>query len=297
MGQLFDLNDLSIFCRVVQEGGFASAARRFRASKATLSRRVALLEQQLGVQLLVRTTRKIKTTEIGRDFYSRAQGILAASEDAWISVSNTKTDPAGLLRITAGVEFGIEFLSPLLSKYLHEYPNVAAELDLTGRFVDLIYEGFDVGIRIGPLDDSTLSSPKIGSFRYGLFASPEFARKAKISSPSQVSKLPALVFKRSEHSEIWSLVKGPQEQSVTVTPRLMSNNHWALRSAAVAGLGIAFSPTFIMSKEVARKHLVPILPEWGSTEISVHAVFPAQRFLAPKVRRFVDYLANALRLH
>lgn len=253
-----------------------------------------MLEQLLGAQLLVRTTRNVKTTEIGRDFYSRALGILAASEDALLSVSNTKTDPTGLLRITTGVEFGIEFLSPLLNQYLSKHPKVAAELDLTGRFVDLVYEGFDLGVRIGPLDDSNLSSRKIGTFRYGLFASPEFAQKAKLSKPAQLTRTPALVFKRPEHSGVWSLVSGHTEQSITVVPKLISNNHWALRSAAIAGLGVAFSPTFIMATELRNKRLVQILPEWGSAEIPIHTVFPAQRFLAPKVRRFVDFLVESL---
>ena len=115
MSELFDLNDLLLFCQVVQEGSFAGAARRFRGSKATISRRVALLEQRLGAQLLIRTTRTVRTTEVGRDFYGRAQGILAAPEDALLSISRTRGEPSGLLRVTAGVEFGSEFIDCMRS--------------------------------------------------------------------------------------------------------------------------------------------------------------------------------------
>jgi LysR family transcriptional regulator, regulator for bpeEF and oprC len=295
MMELPDLKDLSLFCRVVQEGSFAGAARRFGSSKATVSRRVALLEQSLGAQLLIRTTRTVKPTELGRDFYSRAIGILAAADDALASVKKTRGEPSGLLRITAGVEFGVEFLSPLLSDYLTYNTQVSAELDLTGRFVDLVYEEFDLGIRVGPLGDSSLSSRKLGSFRYGVFASPSLIRKqSRIQKPSQLAGLPALVFKRPEHTEHWVLLKGHTEQTVKVTSKLTSNNHWALRRAAVAGLGFVFGPTFLMKEDVQNKRLVQILPEWGSTEIAVHAVFPAQKFLAPKVRRFVDHLVMKL---
>jgi LysR family transcriptional regulator, regulator for bpeEF and oprC len=294
MRRLFDLNDLTLFSQVVQEGSFAAAARKFGGSKATVSRRIAILEQELGAQLLVRTTRSLKPTEIGRDFYSRAQGILSASEDALNSVAKTKSEPSGLLRVTAGVEFGIEFLGPILNEYLALHPEVSGELDLTGRFVDLVYEGFDLGIRVGPLDDSTLSSRRLGSFRYGLFAAPSLLKRYTFKSPRQLTDVPALVFKRSDHSESWTLLKGHTEMTVDVQPRLISNNHWALRSAAVAGLGVVFSPTFIMKQEIATGRLKPVLEGWGSHEIPVHAVFPSQRFLSPKVRRFLDHFSLIL---
>lgn len=291
-----NLNDLLLYCQVVQEGSFAAAARRFGGSKATVSRRIAQLEQALGAQLLIRTTRSLKTSEVGRDFFRRAQGILAASDEALAAVTRTKDEPTGLLRVTTGVELGIEFLSPLLDEYLEQHPQVSAELDLTGRFVDLVYEGFDLGIRVGALDDSSLSSRKLGSFRYGVFASPALIGKNKITTPKQLSQFPGLVFKRSEHSEVWTLVNGHSEQKVSVTPKLSSNNHWALRQAAVSGLGIVFGPTFIMRSEVKRGRLVQLLPQWGSPEIPIHAVFPAQKFLSSKVRRFIEHLVSHLRV-
>lgn len=296
MSELFDLNDLLLFCQVVQEGSFAGAARRFRGSKATISRRVALLEQRLGAQLLIRTTRTVRTTEVGRDFYGRAQGILAASEDALLSISRTRGEPSGLLRVTAGVEFGSEFIAPLLNEYLANHPKVWAELDLTGRFVDLAYDDFDLGVRVGPLDDSNLSSRRLGTFSYGLFASPERMKSVRIERPEHLARLPGLVFKRPEHSEVWSLLRGATEQRVTVRPALVSNNHWVLRDAAIAGLGVVFGPRFIMAPALRAGTLVRVLPEWGSPEIPVHAVFPAQRFLAPKVRGFVEHLVARLKL-
>lgn len=296
MKPLLDLESLSLFCLVVQEGSFTRAARKASGSKATLSRKIAILEQSLGVQLLVRTTRSLTPTEIGRDFYSRSLGLLHANDEALSSVTQTKGIPSGLLRVTAGVEFGTEFISPLLNQYLERYPQVQGELDLTGRFVDLVHEGFDIGIRLGQLDDSTLSSRKLGSLSYGLYASPQYLSRNRIQRIDVLKNMPALIFNRPGHHSEWTLVKEGTERTVKMKPKLLANNHWSLRSAAIAGLGIAFSPTLLMREEVRAKRLVHVLPEWSSPEIPVYAVFPSQRYLAPKVRHFVDYLAENLKL-
>lgn len=296
MKQLLDLESLSIFCLVVQEGSFTKAARKASGSKATVSRKVALLEQSLGVQLLVRTTRSLTPTEIGRDFYNRALGLINANDEALGSVTQTQGKPAGVLRITAGVEFGTEFVSPLLNRYLELYPEVQGEMDLTGRFIDLVHEGFDLAIRLGQLEDSTLSSRKLGSLRYGLYASPKLLKKIRIHRIDQLKTAPALVFNRPGHHSEWTLLNGATERTLRMKPRMIANNHWALRSAAIAGIGVTFSPTLLMRNEVRSKKLIHILPEWTSPEIPVHAVFPSQRYLAPKVRHFVDYLAAKLKL-
>ena len=295
MNTPLDLESLSQFCLIVQEGSFTEAARKSSTSKATLSRNLALLEQSLGVQLLVRTTRSLRTTEIGRDFYHRALGILGASEEAVAAVTRTQNAPTGLLRVAAGVEFGTEFVMPLLSEYLKLHPQVQAELELSGRFIDLVHEGFDVGVRIGTLDDSSLSSRKLGSLRYGLYASPEFLKRHPIKRIETLAKVPALAFKRPGHHSEWTLLKGGTERSVRVEARMISNNHWSLRTAAINGLGVAFSPTLLMNASVRAGALVPVLPEWSSPEIPIHAVFPSQRYLAPKVRFFIDYLVKHLK--
>ncbi|MBU6153156.1 MAG: LysR family transcriptional regulator [Bdellovibrionales bacterium] len=296
MKPVLDLESLSHYCLVVQEGSFTGAAKKLTASKATVSRNVALLEESLGVQLLIRTTRSLRTTEIGRDFYHRALGILGASDEAVAAVTSTTRDPSGLLRIAAGVEFGTEFVMPKLTEYLKLHPQVQAELELSGRFIDLVHEGFDVGIRIGALDDSTLSSRKLGSLRYGLYASPEFLKQYPIRKIETLKQVPALIFNRPGHHSEWTLLKGETERSLKVQARMISNNQWSLRTAAIAGLGITFSPTILMNEAVRSKKLVHVLPEWTSPEIPIHAVFPSQRYLAPKVRSFVDHLARTLTL-
>ncbi|MBU6375422.1 MAG: substrate binding domain-containing protein [Bdellovibrionales bacterium] len=192
------------------------------------------------------------------------------------------------------VSFDTISVKPRTFRYFSKFRE--GEIDLTGRFIDLVHDGFDLAVRLGNLEDSTLSSRKLGSLRYGLYASPKLLKQYRMDRVDQLKNVPALIFNRPDHHSEWTLVKEGTERTVQMTPRLIANNHWALRSAAIAGLGVSFSPTLLMREEVRKRRLIRVLPEWTSPEIPVHAVFPAQRYLAPKVRHFVDYLVANLKL-
>lgn len=289
------LDDLRAFLRIAQEGSFSKAARMLDVPKATLSRRVAQLERDLGVQLLVRTTRTVQVTEAGRAFMPDASAALTALEDAAARVRDAGGVPRGRLRLTSSVEFGVAVLSPLLAEFAAAEPQVELEVELTGRRVDLVYEGIDLALRIGPLPDSSLAARRLGTLRYGLYASPAYlARRDPPRYAHDLAEHPALQFVGADPQPRWTLFDGAQLLEVPIRPRVRANNHWVLRDAALAGLGIAFCATLVAESEVASGRLVRVLPEWGAREIPVHAVFPAQRFLSPKVRACVDFLVRRL---
>lgn len=296
MESYIQIESLHLFLKVIEAGSFSAVCKSTKMPKATLSRKISQLEGNLGAQLFVRNTRSLKLTELGREILSRAKVIVAAHEDSKSIARNTKAEPQGLLRVTAGVEFGLNVISPLATEYCKKYPAVQVELDLTGRSVDLIYEGFDLAVRIGPLDDSSLSARRLGSFRYGLFAAPELIKKYRIKGDLEVLRdVPTLGFTRVDKHLSWRLRSSSEEREIKIQPRMMSNNYAVLCDAAVDGLGVVYMPIFLAQQAVASKKLVQLFSRWQSIEIPVHFVYPSQRFLSPKVRTFVDFTLQRLK--
>lgn len=295
MEQYPNLESLSLFIKVVESSSFAKVTRQYNIPKASLSRKISQLEEFYGAQLLVRNTRHVQLTEVGREIFQKFQTILLLCEDTQSVVLKTKEKPQGLLRISAGVEYGLSVISPLVNSYLQLFPNVNVELDLTGRRVDLIYEGFDLGVRIGPLEDSTLAMRKVGSFQYGLYCSPAFLKEHKSLTVEKLSKVPTLGFTRAGNKKMWTLLNQQNLQKVEISPRLVSNNYWALLNAAEAGVGVVFMPVFLAEKSIKKNLIQPILPSWKSEEISVHFVYPSQKFVTSKVRNFIDFAVKKLK--
>lgn len=286
-----DLHDLRCFLRVVQEGGFSAAAKALGLPKATVSRRVAQLERQLGAQLLVRTTRSVRTTELGSEYARRAAQALLALDEAQAAIAETEAGLRGRLRVTASVEYGVTALTPVIAEYCRRHPAMEVELDLTGRRADLVFEGWDLAVRVGPLPDSTLQARLIDSLHHALYASPVFlAAAGRLDYVHELERLPALSFTGVSAEPYWTLTDGAQTLRLAIRPRLAVNSHWSLRAAAEAGLGVALMSTAIAAEAEARGALTRLFPSWRSPEIPVHAVYPSQRHLAPKLRTFVDLL-------
>lgn len=291
-----ELTALQAFVKVVQTGSFTRAAAALGTQKAHLSRVVAQLETSLGVRLLERTTRALSLTEVGREFFERAVGILAAVEDARRTVQKAQGEPGGTLRLTCGVEFGMIAVSAWIGRYLQRYPQVRVDADFSGRLVDLVHEGFDLAIRVGPLADSTLAARRLGDLSYGLFAAPEYlARRGEPAHPTDLSAHAALVFAAGRHRASWSLARADATERVDLTPRLRANNVFAVRDAAVAALGVAQLPRIVAAAAVRAGQLRPVLAEWAPPPVPVHAVFASARYLTPKVRAFIDLAVEAMR--
>lgn len=289
MKSTMDLAAIQAFVKIVQAGSFTRAAEMLDTHKARLSRVVSELERELGARLLERTTRSLALTEVGREFHARALAILAAVDDARLAVQQSQGAPRGTLRLTCGVEFGLLAVGRWIERYLALHPQVKVEAEITGRLVDLVHEGFDLAIRVGQLPDSTLAARRLGQLTYGLYAAPAYlARRGTPDTPDALAGHDTLVFATTAARHSWVLSHGSTQHRVTPSPRLRASNSFIVRDAAAQGLGIAALPRLVADPLVAEGRLQPVLPEWSPPSAPVHAVFASARFLAPKVRAFVD---------
>jgi DNA-binding transcriptional LysR family regulator len=291
-----ELTSLQAFVKVVQTGSFTRAADALNTQKAYLSRVVTQLEKELGVRLLERTTRALSLTEIGREFFERAVGILASVEDAQRTVQKAQGEPRGVLKLTCGVEFGMIAVSGWIGAYLERYPQARVDADFTGRIVDIVHEGFDLAIRLGPLAGSTLTARKLGELRYGLFAAPAYlARRGTPDQPGDLEAHETLAFAGGSHQATWSLSLGDRQERVVLQPRMKANNVFAVRDGAIASLGIAQLPMIVAVPAVQAGQLRRLLTDWSLPAVPVHAVFASARYLTPKVRAFIDLAAEVMR--
>ncbi|WP_438043041.1 LysR substrate-binding domain-containing protein [Sorangium sp. So ce128] len=286
------LEELAAFVAVVEANGFTAAARAMRARKATLSARVQELEQRLGVSLLVRTTRSLRLTDEGRAYFEHARRSLAAARDAEAVVALARSKPSGLLRITTSAALAGALLESVITPYLARYPEVFVELDTSVRRVDLAREGFDLAIRVGPLDDSSLVARRLGTATGGYYASPRYLdRRGVPARPEDLGRHETIVVAREEGPKDWPFVAGSRRRSIAVRPRLSVGSFELAAQAAAAGAGIVRAPLYFVRPFLSKKRLVQVLKEWTPQGFDVHAVFPPGGTLVPKTRVFLDMLA------
>ena len=291
---MHDLNDLYYFVQVVEHGGFAPAARALGEPKSKLSRRIALLEERLGVRLIQRSTRHFLVTEIGQNYYAHCKAMLVEADAAQAAVEQTRSEPSGIVRLTCPVALLHARVSVMLAGFMAHYPQVVVHLEATNRRVDLIAEGIDVAIRVRPMpiEDSDLMLKILAQRGHALVASPDLAEKAgAISVPADLNGLPSLDLGPMRQEHIWKL-EGPDgaEALIHHRPRLVSDDMIALRSAAIAGVGVVHLPLLMVSDEIRNGQLVRLLPSWAPKRQVVHAVYPSKRGLLPSVRALLDYL-------
>lgn len=290
-----DLNAVTAFVAVVEHRSFRAAARSLNVPKSTVSRRVALLEEQLGVQLLQRTTRTVTLTDIGEAFHQRCSQALGTITDAAREVQQSEASPRGVLRMTAPVTFAEHFLGDILTEFMTENPDVRVTLDLTDRYVDLVAEGYDLALRAGPLADSSLKARLLGTNPIVMVASPKYlARHGTPQSPADLLDHDCIVYANHERSAKWPLLVKRKVTAMPVRARVAVNSFMLARDFAVAGLGIARMPGGFSADFEADGSLVRVLSEFEPPLSPLHAVFPPGPHLAPRVRAFVDLLASRL---
>jgi DNA-binding transcriptional LysR family regulator len=286
------LEQLKILVRVIQSGSFTRAAELLGTQKSYVSRVIAQLEGELGAKLLERTTRAVSVTEVGREVFERAVGILAAVEDTTRLVHNVQGEPRGLLRLTCGVEFGMLAVGRWVDEYLDKNPMVTADVEYTSRVLDLVHEGFDLSIRVGRIQESRLVARPLGHLAYALFACPRYLdRQGRPSTPEQLREHSLVMFSGGTQRRGWTLLPGGVERDaikVEGPARLRVNNSFAVRDALLRSLGIGQLPLLIAMEGLAAERLVPVLPHWRPPAVPVHAVYPSNRYLSPKVRAFID---------
>ena len=294
-----DLNDLYYFVQVVDHGGFAPAGRALGEPKSKLSRRIALLEERLGVRLIQRSTRHFSVTEIGQNYYAHCKAMLVEADAAQAAVEQTRSEPSGIVRLTCPVAFLHARVSAMLAGFMVQHPNVVIHLEATNRRVDLIAEGIDVAIRVRPMpiEDSDLMMKVLALRGHALVASPDLVKRAgSIRVPADLNGLPSLDLGPPRQEHIWKL-EGPDgaQADIRHQPRLVSDDMIALRSAAIVGVGIVHLPLLMVSDEIREGKLMHLLPGWAPKRHVVHAVYPSKRGQLPSVRALLDYLSACFR--
>ncbi len=283
---------ITAFASVVEQSGFAAAARTLGASRSQINKAVINLEDDLGVQLLQRTTRRVSPTPSGQAFYEKCRAILDDLSEAERSLKDTSDRPAGRLKINAPLSFGMAHLGPALIDFMKRYPDITTELELSDRFIDPVSEGYDITVRIGaPNPIPSLIDHEIVEMKRVLCASPSFLKDIGAPEvPHDLTQLPCLHYGNLTAGDTWELHNGERAETVRTQGTLCSNNGEVLRDGAVAGLGIAMLPTFIVGKELQAGRLVTLLPDWKPTALQLCLLYPPNRHLATRVRLLVEFI-------
>lgn len=294
------VGDLALFLRVLDLGSISAAARSLDLSVAVASQRLKRLERDLGVRLLHRTTRQLHATPEGAALAEQGRALVEDLEALTGGLRQAATEVAGSLRLTASASFGRQYLSPLLPEFLARYPRVKVSVNLNDQLLDLVSSGFDMAIRIGALEDSTLVARKLAPNRRVICASPEYVRRRGMpNSPEELARHECLMLVGSQgRQDLWRLHdRAGREIAVRVSGRFESNLGELLRDAAVAGLGIAVHSTWHVNEDLRAKRLVAVMPDYGVAESGIYAVMPQRRLIPPRVRAFSDFLAERFGEH
>jgi DNA-binding transcriptional LysR family regulator len=288
------LDAMAVFARVVETESFSAAAHQLGMAKSSVSKQISRLEDELAVRLLNRTTRRLSLTEAGSAFYQGCQRVVAEAAAAESAVTHLAAAPRGRLRVSAPMSFGVRHLSPALPVLLGRCPELTIDLALNDRLVDLIEEGFDVGVRIAHLKESSLVARRLAPSHPILCASPEYlAAHGRPRAAEDLMDHECLLYSYNTSGEIWRFSGPDGRRTLRVRGRLRANSGESLLAAALAGFGIARLPSFICGDALRSGRLVCLLPEWGDPqEPVVNAIYPAGRNLSPKVRVFIDFLVE-----
>ncbi len=289
------LTEMEAFATVVDQGGFTDAAKKMGISKSAVSKHVSSLEARLGARLLNRTTRRVSPTEIGLAYYDRARRVLNDAGEADSLVTSMQSAPSGLLRISVATDFGVNHLSPILGEFLQEFPDITVNMVLNNRYVELISEGFDMAIRIGELEDSTLRARKLTETTKRMVGSPEYFKK--YGRPQKIDDLnehKLLHYSNQANNAVWKLTApSGEKRQVRTAGWLTVNDGQSLLNAAISGLGIAYLPSFLYAEALAQGLVEEAIPDLPIDTQGIYAVYPPGRFTQPKVRAFIDFLVQA----
>lgn len=289
--QQYDLLSLRSFIAVVDCGSFNQAADLLHASTAAVSRRISNLESALGVKLLNRTTRSQDLTEAGRQFYEDTLNILQFLEEAEERVRCESQMLKGKLRVAAPLSFGIQQIASILPDFMKLYPDLKVELQLEDRFTDLVSEGIDVAMRIGILQDSSLIPTYISDIERVFIASPEYLKQnGTPTRPQQLKSHDCLHYNLISTREEWNLNKGEHNESITITPRLSTNNGEVLMQAALQGMGISLLPRFLVQSAIDSGQLQVLFDDYTPAPFGLYAVRPSRSYTPARVRVFIDYM-------
>ncbi len=297
MNQDIDLNDMLVFAKVAEKGGISAAARELQQPKSRVSRRMAALESSLGVRLLERTSRAVNLTEAGNIYYQHCKRVQEEASSATESINQMLDTPRGHLRITASVTFGQYFLAPHIAEFIEKYPQISLDLNLNNRRVDLITEGFDVALRVGKLNDSSLISKHLGGSHAQLFAAPQYLdTQSRIDKLEDLENHQLLYMSDSDTGNHWTLQnQAGQQKQIAVYPKIRINDLTTLQAVAENGGGIAWIPSYLAHDALENERLTCVLPEWTSPHFNFYAIFPSRQGATQKVRAWIDFISEKMK--
>jgi len=283
------------FVRTVESGTFVRAAERLGLSTSSLSRLVADLEQHLGARLINRTTRRLSLTESGQSYYERCVTLLADLAEAEAVASQSAAEPRGTIRLTCSYSVAEQRVAPAIADFAEQHSQVKFELVVSDRMVDLVEEGFDLAIRVGPVGSDRMVARRLGSMRLVACAAPAYlASHGWPGAPADLANMNALTYAYSSAPRLWRFTDPHGHiHEVRVNGSLHANSGDALRAAAIGGLGVINEPDFLLREALERGQLVPVLPNYETGGGDIWAVYPSRRHLSLKVRLFVDHIARA----
>lgn len=295
---MHDLNDMMYFSEVVNQGSFSAAGRSLGIPKSRVSRRVARLEEELGVRLLQRTTRKLSLTTAGEVFHRHCMAICEEARAATAAVAQMQAEPRGLIRVVCPVTLAQTVIGPLLPDFLRQYPLVQVQMQVNNRVVDIVEEGVDVALRVrnSLMDSGSLVVKRLGMSQLLLVASPALlARQGRPERPADLTLLDSVAMSANEGRAVWSL-HGPNgaQYQLTHRPHYVADDMLTLKFAMLGGVGLGVLPDYMCTEEIAAGSLVQVLPEWSTAPGIVHAVFSSRRGMVPAVRSFLDFLGERL---
>lgn len=291
-----NLNDLSLFIRVVETGSFTAAAESLNVQKSTISRRIAQLEDTLGIRLIQRTTRKLKLTPEGEELFSRAQPLVDDLEAVQDDISASRTELRGRLRLTMPTEIGVFMMNRVITSFMQAYPRLEVDVELSTRTVDLIEEGVDLALRLGPLPNSSLIARHIAGLHRGLFATPEYLEQHGMpQTPDDLASHQCIsLLKPFDHLRFtnWN-----DSEPVTMGGRLRTNSMSFVREMILQHMGIGRLPEVFCSELIESGQIVRVLEDFTLDPLEINALYASRRNLNPRVRAFLDHMSERLRDH
>ena len=291
------MHSMAVFRRVVEAKNFSAVARETNMSQSTVSKHIAALEERLGTKLLNRSTRSLKLTEAGKEYYHHCIRILNDFQEAEASVGKGKIKPTGTLRISTSAAFGRTCILPHLDEFFNTYPDISIDLLFDDDYVDLVKQGIDLAIRIGPLEDSTLIARKIGSSPRVVVASPEYlVKNGRPKKPADLIKHNCLFYSLQKTPDLWYFNSAQQgDESVRVSGRLRSSSPDAICDATIEGLGISILGEWYARKYLKNGRLKAILQDYHPTAYDINAIYPERKFVPQKVKRMIEFLAEKMK--
>jgi DNA-binding transcriptional LysR family regulator len=290
-----DLNALIIFVRVVEAKSFSEAARRLKMPTSTVSRRIAELEDQLGVRLLERSTRRLRLTEVGSEVLLHARRGADVSDAVADIVSNHQSNVSGVLRLSTPPSISDSLIAPLVGAFQAAHSNVRVQVYISERFVDHIAEGVDLAFRVGTVKDASLVARKILTYRHQLLASPSYLETCKPpESPQHLLGHRLLAFSRWKPENSWIFVdaNGKNKETLTFQPYLSMNDYAGLASALLAGVGIGELPPLVQPELLRNGRLVEVMPKWRFCTVDLSVVHLVSRYIPRPVRTFKEFAAQ-----